>query len=122
MRTVELRGGLLRVDEENLPRIRRGLEEPHLVRLRAGRDCGVRRLAASKQRKVPGRGVVDRVGEPRNKKSWRRPTLARPGDALPSAMEPLTSVFGMGTGMTTPLWSPAKTVSWTLKRIATYRK
>ena len=42
------------------------------------------------------------------KKSWRRPTLARPGDALPSAMEPLTSVFGMGTGMTAPPWSPAK--------------
>ena len=43
-----------------------------------------------------------------HKKSWRRPTLARPGDALPSAMEPLTSVFGMGTGMTAPPWSPAK--------------
>ena len=46
--------------------------------------------------------------DPENKKSWRRPTLARPGDALPSAMEPLTSVFGMGTGMTAPPWSPAK--------------
>ena len=46
--------------------------------------------------------------DPEDKKSWRRPTLARPGDALPSAMEPLTSVFGMGTGMTAPPWSPAK--------------
>ena len=46
--------------------------------------------------------------DPENKKSWRRPTLARPGDALPSAMEPLTSVFGMGTGMTAPSWSPEK--------------
>ena len=43
-----------------------------------------------------------------NKKSRQRPTLARASPALPSAMEPLTSVFGMGTGMTTPLWPPAK--------------
>ena len=42
------------------------------------------------------------------KKSRRRPTLARASPALPSAMEPLTSVFGMGTGMTTPPWPPAK--------------
>ena len=45
-----------------------------------------------------------------NKKiSRQRPTLARASPALPSAMEPLTSVFGMGTGVTTPLWPPAKT-------------
>ena len=37
-------------------------------------------------------------------------------------MEPLTSVFGMGTGVTTPLWPPAKTVSWELKRTTTYTK
>ena len=42
------------------------------------------------------------------KKSRRRPTLARASPALPSAMEPLTSVFGMGTGVTAPLWPPAK--------------
>ena len=42
------------------------------------------------------------------KTSRQRPTLARASPALPSAMEPLTSVFGMGTGMTTPLWPPAK--------------
>ena len=74
------------------------------------------------------------------KKSRRRPTLARASPALPSAMEPLTSVFGMGTGMTTPLWPPAKELrvkneergirssdvlhaqpawSWELKRITT---
>ena len=41
-------------------------------------------------------------------KSRRRPTLARSSPALPSAKEPLTSVFGMGTGVTTPLWPPAK--------------
>ena len=45
------------------------------------------------------------------KKSRRRPTLARASPALPSAMEPLTSVFGMGTGVTTPLWPPAKSRS-----------
>ena len=45
------------------------------------------------------------------KKSRQRPTLARASPALPSAMEPLTSVFGMGTGMTTPLWPPAKPIS-----------
>ena len=43
-----------------------------------------------------------------HEKSRRRPTLAWAGPTLPSAMEPLTSVFGMGTGMTTPLWPPAK--------------
>ena len=41
-------------------------------------------------------------------KSRRRPTLARAGPALPSAKEPLTSVFGMGTGMATPPWPPAE--------------
>ena len=41
-------------------------------------------------------------------KSRRRPTLARATPALPSAMGPLTSVFGMGTGMAAPPWPPAK--------------
>ena len=45
------------------------------------------------------------------KKTRRRPTRARAGPALPSAKEPLTSVFGMGTGMTTPLWPPANSRS-----------
>ena len=44
----------------------------------------------------------------KSKNGRRRPTLARPGDALPSAMEPLTSVFGMGTGMAAPPWPPAE--------------
>ena len=43
----------------------------------------------------------------RQKKSRRRPTLARAGPALPSAMRRLTSVFGMGTGMAASLWPPA---------------
>ena len=42
------------------------------------------------------------------KKGRQRPTLAWAGPTLPSAMEPLTAVFGMGTGMTTPLWPPAE--------------
>ena len=29
---------------------------------------------------------------------WQRPTLAQPIDALPSALQRFTSVFGMGTG------------------------
>ena len=42
-----------------------------------------------------------------HEKSRRRPTLARAGPALPSAMGRLTSVFGMGTGISAPLWPPA---------------
>ena len=42
------------------------------------------------------------------RKGRRRPTLARAGPALPSAKEPLTSVFGMGTGMAAPPWPPAE--------------
>ena len=42
------------------------------------------------------------------RKGRRRPTLARAGPALPSAMGRLTAVFGMGTGMTAPLWPPAR--------------
>ena len=30
--------------------------------------------------------------------TWQRPTLAQPIDALPSALQRFTSVFGMGTG------------------------
>ena len=37
-----------------------------------------------------------------------RPTLTRASPALPSAKEPLTSMFEMGTGVTTPLCPPAK--------------
>ena len=69
--------------------------------------------AFAKQKSLEGRDVVDSFFYfllRENKKSRRRPTLARASPALPSAMESLTSVFGMGTGMTSPLWSPAKTV------------
>jgi hypothetical protein len=39
-------------------------------------------------------------------KAWQRPTLPPLRGAVPSAREGLTSVFGMGTGGTPPLWSP----------------
>ena len=74
--------------------------------------------AVSRRRRCPSRGApVGDAGFPfeecrctlrRKQKSRRRPTLARASPALPSAKEPLTSVFGMGTGVTTPLWPPAK--------------
>ena len=32
------------------------------------------------------------------------------GRGVPSALEGLTSVFGMGTGITPPLWSPGKKI------------
>ena len=39
-------------------------------------------------------------------KEWRLPTLAEAIQLLPSAMQCLTAVFGMGTGRTTALWPP----------------
>ena len=53
-----------------------------------------------------GRGSLFLFRE--KKKGRRRPTLARAGPALPSAMGRLTSVFGMGTGMTASPWPPAR--------------
>ena len=38
--------------------------------------------------------------------TWQRPTLARPFVKLPLALQRFTSVFGMGTGGSTALWSP----------------
>ena len=63
-----------------------------------------RRRLPEKEKDIPVGDVSFSVKE----KSRRRPTLARASPALPSAKEPLTSVFGMGTGVTTPLWPPAK--------------
>ncbi len=39
-------------------------------------------------------------------KLWQCPTLAQPKDALPLGLQRFTSVFGMGTGGATALWSP----------------
>ena len=38
--------------------------------------------------------------------SWQRPTLPQKEYAVPSALEDLTSVFGMDTGVTPPPLSP----------------
>ena len=38
--------------------------------------------------------------------AWRRPTLAEAKPQLPSALESLTAVFGMETGVTSPLLLP----------------
>ena len=39
------------------------------------------------------------------KKVWQLPTFP-PLKAVSSALESLTSVFGMGTGIASPLWPP----------------
>ncbi len=38
--------------------------------------------------------------------AWRRPTLTGGNPQLPSALKSLTSVFGMGTGVTSSLSPP----------------
>jgi hypothetical protein len=40
--------------------------------------------------------------------SRQRATLPRPTAAVPSPLRPFTSVFGMGTGVTSSPWSPGK--------------
>ena len=75
------------------------------------RGGGVRRDAPSsgavRRKKKEGRPHGRPLGGEKEK-SRRRPTLARARPALPSAKRPLTSVFGMGTGMATSLWPPAE--------------
>ena len=58
---------------------------------------------ASKQKKGPS-GLLGPLGE----KSRRRATLPRANPAVPSPMRPFTSVFGMGTGVSSSLWPPGK--------------
>ena len=60
------------------------------------------------QRALPFGGALGATRPTGKQKSRRRPTLARAGPALPSAMGRLTSVFGMGTGISAPLWPPAR--------------
>mgnify|MGYP006914496323 CR=1 FL=1 len=43
--------------------------------------------------------------------SWQRPTLPRLR-AVPSALEGLTAVFGMGTGVSPPLLSPGNLITY----------
>ena len=45
-------------------------------------------------------------GSPGFLKDWRLPTLAEAIQPLPSAMQCLTAVFGMGTGRTTAVLPP----------------
>ena len=45
------------------------------------------------------------------KKNRRRPTLPQARPAVPSAMGPFTSVFGMGTGVSSPLRPPEKSAA-----------
>ena len=41
-----------------------------------------------------------------NLQAWQRPTLAGGSPQLPSALKSLTTVFGMGTGVTSSLSPP----------------
>ena len=46
--------------------------------------------------------------KPAAKKDKKKPAATYfPAIAVSSALESLTSVFGMGTGITSPLWPPA---------------
>ncbi len=51
--------------------------------------------------------------EPFQKYTRRRATLPQTNSAVPSPLRPFTSVFGMGTGVTSSLWSPGKML-WTI--------
>src|SRR6185295_1551088 len=65
------------------------------------------RSSRDQKRRRPGRRVAGRAfGE----KIRRRPTLPHGDHAVPSALEGLTAVFGMGTGVAPPL-SPPETGS-----------
>ncbi len=57
---------------------------------------------------APPRGNIGNVFNPTKDKfnAWRRPTLAGAKPQLPWALESLTTVFGMGTGVTSPLLPP----------------
>ena len=41
-------------------------------------------------------------------KDWQRATLPRPNAVVPSPQRGLTTVFGMGTGVSPSLWLPAR--------------
>ena len=51
---------------------------------------------------------ADARGPLGKRKSRRRATLPRANPAVPSPMRPFTSVFGMGTGVSSSLWPPGK--------------
>ncbi len=68
---------------------------------------GVGGLAVREHGDQTRRAAEEALGK---KKAWRRPTLPPHDKAVPSALEGLTSVFGMGTGGTPPLWSPGNCI------------
>ena len=64
------------------------------------------RLAAADGGRWPQRGQPSPVKPGWAVIFWQRPTLAGPVVRLPLALRRFTSVFGMGTGGSTALWSP----------------
>ena len=65
------------------------------------------RLFLSKYKKSP---VPRKAEQGWEDDSRRRATLPRANPAVPSPKRPFTSVFGMGTGVTSSPWPPGKTV------------
>ena len=65
-----------------------------------------RLLFKGKKKPAPGR-PCGRPGGLVKKKDWRRATFPR-ASAVSSPLGPLTSVFGMGTGVASPPWPPVK--------------
>jgi hypothetical protein len=51
----------------------------------------------------------------KEKPAWQRPTLPGVNPLVPSALEGLTSVFGMETGGSPPLWSPDRHHTLTMR-------
>ena len=54
-------------------------------------------------------------------KDWRLPTLAEAIQPLPSAMQRLTAVFGMGTGRTTAVMPPNYCARFLTCKISFYK-
>ena len=83
------------------PRSRQGPSQPAAAVVGPG---GVQKREAGKRglKREPPWG---------KEKTWQRPTLPPPDEAVPSARKGLTSVFGMGTGVSPSLWSPGSSSS-----------
>ena len=70
-----------------------------------GRTGGARSGRVKKERLCRCRVFPEKI------KSWQRPTLPQ-SSAVPSALESLTSVFGMGTGVASPPLSPGNMITY----------
>src|SRR2546430_13902854 len=64
------------------------------------------RLPDEPDKKVTPRGGARSTAAGRQEKFRQRPTLPHGNRAVPSALEGLTAVFGMGTGGTPPIKPP----------------